>query len=86
MGIVNRPIQRVHVPLVSLAAGHQADFLGNDPVSGKEPLDLAEQECLRLAVHFGDEVNHILIVHLVFVLVSEAQKFTGLASQPFEVR
>jgi hypothetical protein len=66
-------------------ARHQANFLGDNLVTGKKTLDFAENKRLRLVVHFSNEVNNIFIVHLMFVLVSVVQIFTSLASQPFKV-
>ncbi len=43
MGIVDRPIQRVYIPLVTLVTRHQANFLGDNLVTGKKTLDFAEQ-------------------------------------------
>ena len=85
MGIIDRAVQRVHEPLVAAAARHQADFLGDDLVPGKEPLDLGQHQLFGLVVDFGDQVDGALVVHLVLLLIAQAQNFTGLAGQPFEV-
>ena len=48
VGIVDSPVQRVHVPLVAALAGHQADLLGDDLVTGEETLDFAERSMSRI--------------------------------------
>jgi hypothetical protein len=85
MGIVDGAIQRVHIPLVSEAPRYQADLFGNDLVTGEVALDFGKQVSLGLAVNFGDKVDDVFIVHMMFVPISEAQYFTGLAGQPFEI-
>ena len=85
MGIIDRTVQRIHKPLVARAAGYQPDFLRDDLVPGKQPLNLGQHQCFGLVIDFGHQVDGALVVHLVLLLIAQAQNFTGLAGQPFEL-
>ena len=70
MGIVDRSIQWIDVPLVDIPPRQQAGFFRDDLMSRKKALDLSKQECLGLVIHFGDYVDHAFIVHLVLAFIS----------------
>jgi hypothetical protein len=38
-----------------------------------------------LVVDFGHQVDVAFVIHLVLLLIAQAQDFSGLAGQPFEV-
>ncbi len=84
MGIVNGPVQGIHIPLISGAPGNEANLLGDNLVTGEVKFNLAEQEFFRLVVHLGNEVDDVLEVHLVFLAVAIPQYFPGLAGKLFE--
>ena len=71
MGIVDRPIQRVDVPLMAITA-RAAAFFGQDVMIGKIFLYLPKQEGFRLPVNFGDQVNDTFKVYLVVFVISGA--------------
>jgi hypothetical protein len=54
-------------------------------VIGKIPLDFPEQKFFGLVIHFGHKIDHALIAHLMFRIVSRVQDRAGLARQIFQI-
>jgi hypothetical protein len=84
MGIIHGPIQRIDIPDMLVISLDDAAFLGKDVMVGIFSLDLTEEEGFGLVIHFGDEVDHALIVHLMFLAVTSAKDRARLTRKAFE--
>src|SRR5690348_17349310 len=84
VGKVHGPIQWIDIPDAIVLPFDLTAFLGKDMSAGKTLVDLGKQISLGGMVRLGDQVDHTLVLDVMFLAIAFAKDRSGGTSQAFD--